>query len=140
MYRFNFCIPNLESREPFDTGKDSKLAINKLIDAFSSSIYNGSISFRTNFGISFRFFSISPTRCIRPSNSRRMAAACSSAESSYCCCLSFCFRFCFVYKHTHVQIRTRTYYIYIAEYIQVHIHIHTYAPHIHKCTQMWQCT
>ncbi|KNC26761.1 hypothetical protein FF38_00657 [Lucilia cuprina] len=37
---------------------------------------------KTNFGMSLRFFSISFTRCIRPSNSRLMAAACSSAESS----------------------------------------------------------
>lgn len=83
LYRLNFCIPNFESIEPFDTGNDSKLAINKLIDDLSSSMYNDSISLSTNFGINFRFFSISATRCIRPSNSRRIAAACSSFESSF---------------------------------------------------------
>lgn len=83
LYRLNFCIPNLESMDPFDTGNDSKLAISKFIDDFSSSMYNDSISLSTNFGINFRFFSISATRCIRPSNSRRMAAACSSFESSF---------------------------------------------------------
>lgn len=38
LYRFNFCKPYFESIEPFETGKDSKLAINKFIDAFSSSM------------------------------------------------------------------------------------------------------
>lgn len=83
LYRLSFCMPNFESSDPFETGSDSRLAINKFIDAFSSSIYNDSISLSTNFGISLRFLSISPTRCIRPSSSRRMAAACSSAESNY---------------------------------------------------------
>lgn len=83
LYRLNFCIPNLESMDPFDTGNDSKLAISKFIEDFSSSMYNDSISLSTNFGINFRFFSISATRCIRPSNSRRIAAACSSFESSF---------------------------------------------------------
>jgi hypothetical protein len=55
LYLFNFCSPYLESIEPFETGKDSRFAISKLMDDFSSSIYRDSISFRTNFGISFRF-------------------------------------------------------------------------------------
>lgn len=46
-------------------------------------MYSDSISLRTNFGINFLLRSISDTRCIRPSSSRLIAAACSSAESSW---------------------------------------------------------
>lgn len=83
LYFFLMPRPYFESIDPFETGKDSRLAINRFIDDPSSSVYSDSISLSTNFGISFRFFSISVTRCFRPSSSRRIAAACSSAESSW---------------------------------------------------------
>lgn len=76
-------MPNFfDSVEPFDTGNDSRFAINKFIDDFNSSTNKDSISLRTNFGINLRFRSISLTLCILPSSSRRMAAACSSDESN----------------------------------------------------------
>ena len=44
---------------PSCTGKDSKFDFKVFIAEFISSMYNDSISFRTNFGISFRFCKIS---------------------------------------------------------------------------------
>ena len=83
LYFFLMPRPYLESIDPFETGNDSRLAMRRFIDDLSSSMYNDSISLSTNFGMSFRLRSISVTRCIRPSSSRRIAAACSSAESSW---------------------------------------------------------
>lgn len=53
--RLSFCNPYFESEAPFDTGNDSRLAINVFMELFNSSMYKDSISFKTNRGINLRF-------------------------------------------------------------------------------------
>lgn len=56
LYRLILWRPYLESAPPLDTGSDSRLAISRFMEDFSSSMYRDSISFSTNLGISFRFY------------------------------------------------------------------------------------
>lgn len=55
LYRLSFWNPSLPSA-PLATGRLSRFAIKVLIQVLSSSRYRHSISFNTNFGISFRFW------------------------------------------------------------------------------------